>query len=84
MELSEKGGETAFCQAGLKGYLTKGSMLVWINKYKNGSNRNDLHHAACPVIQGNKIGKIHNFINDFKNYKRILNLLGTTFYWYLT
>lgn len=57
MEVPNLGGHTPFCQAGVKAHLVTGSLVIWIDKFRNGTNRNDSFHGACPVIHGNKMSE---------------------------
>lgn len=57
LELPTLGGYTPFCQAGVRAQLSIGSLVIWINKYRNGTNRNDVFHGACPVVCGHKMSK---------------------------
>ncbi len=59
LELPTLGGHTPFCQAGCRAHLVKGSAVIWFNKFKNGTNRYDMFHGACPVLQGTKLSKMH-------------------------
>ncbi|CAG7826193.1 unnamed protein product, partial [Allacma fusca] len=46
----EKGGDTAFVQAGVKVKPEKGSAVFWFNQLASGRLEDLTWHGACPVI----------------------------------
>ena len=53
----EKGGETAFPQAGVRSQPKKGSAIFWYNMYSSGEEDVYTQHGSCPIIFGQKLGK---------------------------
>ena len=58
----QKGGMTAFAQAGIQIPATAGSAAFWYNTLSSGELDTMSYHAGCPVIFGLKRGKYHSFI----------------------
>ena len=54
------GGATVFTDAEVTVWPEQGSMAFWYNLHRNGTGTIDTIHAACPVLIGNKWGKIIN------------------------
>ena len=54
LENTEKGGLTAFPQAGIAAKPTKGSAIFWYNLKRNGEVDTTTFHCACPVVLGHK------------------------------
>ena len=53
----EKGGMTAFAQAGIQIPVKPGSVLFWINTLSSGALDTMSYHTGCPVIFGHKRSK---------------------------
>ena len=53
-----EGGGTAFCQAGVHVVPKKGSAIFWPTLLRSGDLNERTWHGACPVIFGEKTGKI--------------------------
>ena len=53
----DKGGMTAFAQAGIQVPVKAGSAVMWFNTLSSGAFDAMSYHAGCPVIFGHKRGK---------------------------
>ena len=54
----EKGGYTIFPYIGVGVKPRKGTCVFWYNLYENGTGNTNTYHTACPVVLGNKWGKL--------------------------
>ena len=60
----KQGGSTVFINAMATAYPSKRAAVMWFNTFSDGSRDPATDHGACPVIMGEKWGKIS--LNDDK------------------
>lgn len=60
------GGNTVFIKPAIAVEPIKGSAIMWYNLYPSGKGNSNTHHAACPVVIGEKWGEIMKLSLDVK------------------
>lgn len=58
MTTVERGGATVFPYIDVAVSPIKGTAVVWLNLFDSGDGDMRTRHASCPVLLGNKWGKI--------------------------
>ena len=80
----QKGGETAFAQAGVRATPKRGSAVFWYNMLSSGDRDELTYHGGCPVIFGEKFRKnapplfiIFDYILAVRSIVLHLNIVAT-------
>jgi hypothetical protein len=83
-QLSEvKGGATVFPRSAISLWPQKGSAAFWWNLDRSGTGDENTRHGACPVLYGDKWGRIDRLSNSPLNLfnKRVMHIFIVIFFY---